>query len=156
MPDGPTDDDRALAAYATQLADAVDAVIEDWVRRCVDGACARAGVVPDDEVRRATDDAARSCRAEVGARLRALFELDVDEQRGTPLQVLRDAVRYPTAVLAAAGVPGVGRDDFDRRAFPDDLYGLTPAGFADVDPSLQEPGLTWGAAKAHVHLRRHR
>jgi hypothetical protein len=156
MADRDPDDDRALAEYQSQLAAAVDAVVGDWVRRCVEETCARAGVAVDEGIRVATDDAAARCRVEVGARLRALFELDVDDQRGTPLQILRDAVRFPTEVLAAAGVPVVERDEFDRRAFPDDVYGLTPAGFADVDSSLHEPGIAWGAAKAHVHLRRHR
>jgi hypothetical protein len=36
------------------------------------------------------------------------------------------------------------------------VYDLSPAAFADLDPSLREPGLTWGAAKAHVHLARRR
>jgi hypothetical protein len=50
----------------------------------------------------------------------------------------------------------VARDEFSERNFPDDTYDLTPASFADVDPSLHEPGLEWGAAKAHVHLARRR
>ncbi len=28
--------------------------------------------------------------------------------------------------------------------------------FADLDPALHEPGLVWGAAKAHVFLRHRR
>jgi hypothetical protein len=64
-------------------------------------------------------------------------------------------VRYPTAVLLQAGVPPLERDEFDERVFPDDLYGLTPASFADIDPALVEPAVTWGAAKAWEHLRRH-
>jgi hypothetical protein len=59
-------------------------------------------------------------------------------------------------VLRAAGVPPVRRDEFAEHAFPDDVYDLAPASFADVDPSLHEPGLVWGAAKAHVHLSRRR
>jgi enoyl-CoA hydratase/carnithine racemase len=149
-------DEQALAGYSAQLVDAVDAVVAGWVLRCVEAACRRTGVVPDDALLQAATEAARRCRADVVPRLRALLALDVDEQPGTPLQVLREAVRCPTEVLVAAGVPADERDEFEQRAFPDDVYGLTPAGFADVDPSLQEPGLTWGAAKAHVHLRRHR
>jgi putative CocE/NonD family hydrolase len=42
------------------------------------------------------------------------------------------------------------------HSFPDDAYDLGPASFADIDPSLHEPGLMWGAAKAHVHLARRR
>ncbi len=40
--------------------------------------------------------------------------------------------------------------------FPDDDYDLTPASFGDLDPALHEPGLVWGAAKAHVFLARRR
>ena len=80
---------------------------------------------------------------------------DVDAQTVTPLQVLRASVRFPTEVLVDLGVEPPRRDDFDRRTFPEDLYGLGPAGFSDVDPSLRDPGLAWGAAKAHVHRHRH-
>ena len=48
------------------------------------------------------------------------------------------------------------RDEFAERTFPDDVYDLSPASFADVDPALHEPGLMWGAAKAHVILHRRR
>ncbi len=34
--------------------------------------------------------------------------------------------------------------------------GLAPASFADLHPDLHEPGLVWGAAKAHVVLARRR
>ena len=46
------------------------------------------------------------------------------------------------------------RDRFAEQTFPDDVYDLVPASFADVDPSLHEPGLLWGAAKAHTVLVR--
>jgi hypothetical protein len=65
-------------------------------------------------------------------------------------------VKYPTEVLRAAGVPPVQRDSFVEQAFPDDIYDLAPASFADLDPALQEAGLSWGAAKAFDHKRRHR
>ncbi|MEZ5227993.1 MAG: hypothetical protein R2710_15365 [Acidimicrobiales bacterium] len=48
------------------------------------------------------------------------------------------------------------RDPFAVQTFPDDLYDLAPATFADIDEALHEPGLMWGAAKAHVHLSRRR
>jgi hypothetical protein len=84
-----------------------------------------------------------------------LVALDIDDQRSTPLTLLRAAVRYPTEVLQAAGVPPVERDPIQIRLLPDDLYDLSPASFADVDPALREPGLMWGAAKALAHRRRH-
>ena len=50
----------------------------------------------------------------------------------------------------------MARDEVAVRQFPDDVYDLVPASFAEVDPELHEPGLVWGAAKAHVHLARRR
>ena len=70
--------------------------------------------------------------------------------------VLRAAVRYPTAVLRRAGVPPVVRDEFRERAFPEDSYDLAPAGWKDVDESLHEPGIIWGAWKAKTVMDRHR
>ena len=95
-------------------------------------------------------------RADVGARLRALFAEDIDAQRTNPLAVLRGAVRYPTAVLEAAGVPPVVRDEFAERAFPADVYDLAPATWRDIDDSLYEPGLVWSAWKAKTFLDRRR
>lgn len=150
------DDEARLAAYATALADAVDAALGEWVRRSVLARCAQSGTDVTADLVAATDHAAAACRDDVGSRVRALLATDVDGQASTPLTLLRAAVAYPTAVLAAAGVPPVVRDDFRERAFPDDPYDLTPAGFADVSPDLADPGLAWGAAKAHVHLSRRR
>ena len=65
------------------------------------------------------------------------------------------AVRYPTAVLEAAGVPPVVRDEAAEELFPDDRYDLIPASFADLGADLAEVGLYWGAAKAFEHKRRH-
>jgi len=64
-------------------------------------------------------------------------------------------VRYPTEVLRAAGARPVARDPIQVRLLPDDVYDLSPATFADIDPALAEPGLMWGAAKALEHRRRH-
>jgi hypothetical protein len=33
---------------------------------------------------------------------------------------------------------------------------VVPASFADLDSTVHEPGIVWGAAKAHVVLRRRR
>jgi hypothetical protein len=51
----------------------------------------------------------------------------------------------------SAGIPGVVRDEFAERAWPDDRYGLVPAGLADLgDPDLGPLLLAWGMAKAKV------
>jgi hypothetical protein len=141
---------------ARALADAIDAALAGWVVRSVERTLARAGRPPEADVMAAAAEAGAKAQAEVGAEVRELLEADLEQQRTTPLSILRAAVRYPTAVLRDAGVPPVDRDDFAREAFPDDDYDLTPASFADIDPSLFEPGVAWGAAKAWTHRQRHR
>jgi len=145
-----------MEEHANALADAIEEALPRWVVRSVERVLVAYRGVADPAVM--AEAAAAGMRAvdEVMPRLRALLATDVDEQRTNPLSILRAAVRHPTEVLRAAGVPGVVRDEFDEQAFPDDDYCLTPASFAEVDPSLHEPGLVWGAAKAHVHLSRRR
>jgi len=144
-------DEATFAEIAVALGDAIDAALEGWVRRVVTERSTAAGVSVDAA---AVDDAATRCRAEVSPRVRALLGTDLDDQRSTPLALLRRAVVYPTEVLRSAGVPPVPRDEFAVRAFPEDVYALSPASFGDLDASVHEPGLVWGAAKAHVHLAR--
>jgi len=154
-PDDP-EDAAALASYARDLADGIEAALPMWVERSVERMLvAYRGEVEPDE-RQAARAAAAEATAEVAPAVRELLLTDIDEQRTSPLALVRGAVRYPTGVLEQAGVPPVERDPFTVRQFPDDAYDLTPASFADVDPALHEPGLTWGAAKAHVHLQRRR
>lgn len=145
-----------MEEQAAALADAIEAALPSWVERSV----ARVMTAWKGEVDRATRDAAaeagRQAADEVGPRVRALLAADIDEQRTTPLSLVRGAVRFPTAVLEAAGVPPVARDEQQERLFPGDVYDLAPATFADVDPALTEVGLAWGAAKAFEHLQRHK
>lgn len=153
-----TDDDAesTLQSYADALAAGIEASLGEWTVRCVEERMtAWAGAVAP-EVREAARSAGEAARREVGERVAEVLRSDIDDQRVPPLSVLRSAVVYPTQVLADAGVPPIVRDEFDERAFPDDVYGLSPATFADIDPNLHEPGLAWGAAKAFVHLQRRR
>ncbi len=142
----------ALTAASTRLTAAVDDVVEPWVRRGVATVAAAQGL-DLEALGAATDRAAANARDEVRAGLAAALA-DPDGGSGTPLTILRRAVVHPTAVLRAAGAAPVDRDDFERRAFPDDDYRLTPAAFEDVDPTLRDPGLEWGAAQAGYHLAR--
>jgi hypothetical protein len=142
--------------HATALADAVEVALPGWVERSVARIMvAWTGEPPGAGTVEAAREAGRRAAAEVGAQVRALLAADIDEQWTTPLTLLRSAVRYPTAVLEEAGVPPVERDAFRERLDPGDLYDLSPASFADVDPALAEPGIVWGAAKALAHRRRH-
>ena len=145
-----TDDEARLAELAEGLADGIVAALPDWVARCI--AARSVGVTVDDVVVAA---AGRRAAADVGSRVRRLLAADIDEQRTGPLALVRHAVAYPASVLSAAGVAPVERDADAVRLFPDDAYDLSPASFAELHPDLRGPGLEWGAAKAHVHRRRH-
>lgn len=149
-------DRELLQAHARALADAVERAIPGWIERSVERGLGRVGREIDAGLRAHVIDAAAAAQREGSERLRELLDTDVDQQRTNPLALLRSLVRFPTSVLQAAGVPPVDRDEFARRSFPDDLYDLSPASFADIDPQLHEPGLVWGAAKAHVVLARRR
>jgi hypothetical protein len=149
-------DAAALARYAAALADAADAALGPWVVGSVGRAVARARAPRDAAVLERARAAAERARGEVMPRLRQLLDTDVDEQRTTPLALLRSAIRYPTEVLQDLGVAPLPRDEFAARTFPDDIYDLTPASFGDIDPSLHDPAIQWGAAKAHIHLARRR
>ena len=76
--------------------------------------------------------------------------------QANPLHLLRSvAVPHLTAALGDAGVAPVERDEFSVDRFPDDVYDLSPATWSDVDESLVDPGITWGAAKAFAHKQAH-
>ena len=144
-----------ISAYAEVLADGLEAAIPTWVVGSVQRVMmAWAGRITPD-VAEAAEVAGQQARSDTGTAVRVLLMSDIDDQRTTPLALLRQAVKYPTDVLRSAGVPPVERDRFSVEAFPDDDYDLSPTSFADVDPALAEAGIVWGAAKAFVHKRRH-
>jgi hypothetical protein len=135
---------------AVELLRVATAVTSDWLRRSIESAAIRAGVDPSvlgDELDRVVgEESARLLDALAG-----LLATDVDEQRSTPLSLYRDSIVAPTALLRAAGV----RAAVDQ-AYGDDVYGLGPATWSDIDPAMHEPGLAWGAWKAMTVLRRRR
>ncbi|MGH9189374.1 MAG: hypothetical protein ACRD0Q_04985 [Acidimicrobiales bacterium] len=145
-----------VAQQADSLAAAAEELLPGWVERSVQKSMAAAGLAYDAEVATAAAEAGRRAGAEVGGQIRTLLGADVDEQRTTPLTLVRAACRYPAAVLAEAGVPPAGRDPISARLFPDDIHDLAPATLGDVDPRLGELGIAWGAAKAYEHLARRR
>ena len=88
--------------------------------------------------------------------LRLALEADVDAGASSPLAALRAGVGPMTNLLEQWGVAASPRDAFAVQHLPDDRYSLGPTTFGDIAPELHELGLSWGAARAHVHLRRRR
>lgn len=155
-PGGTDDPVELFARCSAALLEAVAEAVEPWIVECV---ASRLPVDLDDDARAgALAEAARvgaGARAETVAALGDLLALDVDAQTTNPMAVIRQAVVHVTAVLAAAGAVPVRRDPFAERAFPADIYDLSPANFDAVSPDLHDVGLMWGAAKAHLVLSRH-
>ena len=144
--------EQELAERARELSEGITQALPGWVVSAVQSRL----LAMSPEIREAAEAAGAAAAAEIGGEVARLLAGDIDNQRENPLAVLRRAVRYPTEVLIAAGAVPVERDDFAIDRFPDDIFDLTPASFGDIHPDLQSPGLTWGAAKAFVHRRRHR
>ena len=147
--------EQALAGYATALAVGVAAAIGPWVEHSVARVADRWQPGRSVDLADAARVAADAATGAVAPAVRDLLAQDVEQQRSNPLAIVRSAVRYPTEVLAAAGVSPVVRDAFAVEAFPDDLYDLTPGSFTDLDPDLGDVGIAWGAAKAFVIRARH-
>ena len=149
------DDEVMLAEIANDLVRGLDAALAPWLRRQVaDRVSASPGSVGIDPAE--LDATVHAVSSDTLAVVRELLDADIDRQWANPLALVRSHLGPITALLASAGVAPVARDPFAERSFPDDVFDLAPAGFRDIDESLHEPGLRWGAAKAHVHLARRR
>lgn len=140
---------------ARDLVETARRVAPRWLRCATVAAAARGGVVvpPDDPDLAAVVDAAVRRLLDD---LEGLLAVDVDEQRSNPLALFRRAVDGPTELLLRRGARPPTQEPFAAAHFPDDVFGLGPAAWSDVDPELHEVGITWGAWKAMTILRRRR
>jgi len=157
MTDRVDDEERGLRLLA-EAGDAIVAGVErelpGWARRQVTRILDAWGrTEPEARARaeRAAFDAGDAAAVRVVGELRILLATDPSAQTATPLEIVRSAYREPTAVLEAAGVPPVERDEFDERTWPDDRYGLVIATLGDLgDDDLAPLHFAWGMAKATV------
>lgn len=89
-------------------------------------------------------------------RVSVLLRTDIDQQSSNPLAIIRTLVGPMTRYLVHRSIDDVPRDPDSQRLFVEDRFDLTPGAFSDIHPDLHIAGLSWGAAKAHVHLQRRR
>lgn len=150
-----TDDGSLMQESSQALVDGVRAAVGPWVMRSVEEVMVAAGF-DFGQVAVATAEVAADAAVAVADRVSSLLAAEVAAQSSTPLAILREAVDYPAGVLAAAGVPPVPREAVRSRLFPDDVYDLAPASFAEVDATLGPLGLAWGVAKAAAVRSRRR
>ena len=142
-------DDAQFRAYGSALVDAVEASLSAWVTEVVESRRGGAEIDIEVVIERVREGALPPLRRLVGE--------DVDRQSTTPLEILRDAARYITTALERAGAdaPDGVESSAVQSLGADDPYGVGPMSFAELGPEVADAGLEWGAAKAHVHLRRH-
>ncbi|MGI9624274.1 MAG: hypothetical protein ACR2PK_15680 [Acidimicrobiales bacterium] len=154
--DDTPESDVDIGRIAERLHDSAVAATPGWIRSSVVRVAASQGIVISESDEELIQDAQARGEVFVDERLGRLLRTDFSEQKSTPLSVFRDAARFPVEVLHQLGATEVTRIDVERWAFPNDPFGVTPASLADLGPEVQEAGIAWGAAKAHVHLTRHR
>jgi hypothetical protein len=148
------DGNALMTEGAARLIDGVARLGAAWVVRAVTGLVDAWGKL-DDAARAdalaAAKVAGANAAARVEAELRALCALDPAAQRATPLEIIRSLRREASEVLRGAGVPEVVRDQFEARAFPDDVYGIVLKIPAELgDDELGGALLAWGMGKAKV------
>ncbi len=141
-----------LASHARALLDALRINVERWA---VNSLVSRSPADAHKRVQECADRISEQVRNSVLPDLASLLGADIDHQWTSPLEIVRTLVGPITSELQSLNVPAPKRDASSVALHPDDLYNIAPATFADVHPSLHDLGLAWGAAKAHVHLRRH-
>jgi hypothetical protein len=94
------------------------------------------------------DEAVAEGEAWLRANLEELLARPFDRQRRGPLEVFQEAMRFPTDVLVAIGVPAVPRDPGSKAALPGDVYDLAPASSRQLGDEVWVAHLAWGATKA--------
>ena len=139
--------------YSARLLETSDQVVAKWVERLIRQHCDEQKI-SDPQVGDLCISVIAEVSAEVHDNLVELLSRDVFEQRTNPLAIFRQATRPITEVLKNLGSPSVKRDEFDERSFPDDVYGLSPATWVDIDEAMVEPGIEWGAWKAATVMMR--
>jgi hypothetical protein len=143
-----------LADASRSIRSGVAREVPAWVVRAVDrilDAWGRADAATRDRALGDARTAGDAAATRVGVALGVLLDADPADQHSTPLEVVRTVYREPTQILRDAGVPAIVRDEFDERAWPDDVYGLVPRTFGDLgDDDLAPLLLVWGTAKATI------
>lgn len=142
-----------LADHAASLCALLVSNLPHWVEGVLQSRAP--SDTPPEALHQAAAAAMETTNTEVIPSIERLLATDIDQQWSSPLDIVRSLVPALTAQLDKLGARTVPRDAGRVEMYPDDRFALTPATFADIHPELHQPGLAWGAAKAHVHLRRY-
>lgn len=142
-------DEQKYLNYGRELRSAVADAIVPWLTSVVGD---RTTAPIPDAVTAAIDDVSEKALANITT----LIEADVDRPLSGPLEQIRRAVVELGPVLDAHRFTAPPRDPFDEQMSPNDTHSLGPASFFELGEEVQRAGITWGAAKAHLHQSRRR
>ena len=139
---------------ATELASAFVAAYRDYVRGRVEALVAGPADGPSDGPTNEEVPGLAAALEEgsewLDVSLRNLFAVPPASQRRSPLELFREAMRFPTEALAVAGVEPVARDHGERDFLPGDLYGLAPGTSRELGERAWRAHLAWGVTKARA------
>jgi hypothetical protein len=136
--------------YGKRLRRAIAEAIRPWLDAVVESRVSNAALTAD--LADTLDDIAIA----VDRSIAELINADADEPLSGPLERIRREVEPLNDAFDRLGVPPPHRDAVDVRMRPADRHALGPMTFRDLGDDVHEAGITWGAAKAHLHLQRRR
>lgn len=134
-----------MIAEARELRDALVSVYRPWVCHAFESR----GWELSKEVEESIDEGEHWLLTQLDVLLAEPFQ----NQRRGPLELFQEAMRYPTAALAAETRDPVRRDGSVEAALPGDIYDLAPASSQQLGDETWQAHLRWGASKAAAFLK---
>ena len=145
-----------LEQYPQDLYDAVMAAVPHWILRRIEEVMKSGATEVSTQVMNEISEVSQQVQRTVESSLFELLSLDVDNQRQSPLHVIRTSINSATELLSRYEVPLPQRDEFETKAMPRDIFSIGPLTWKDLSEDVHEAGINWGAWKAAVVVSRRR
>jgi hypothetical protein len=143
-------DEAKFFEHGERLHQAITGAIRPWLNAVIESR------VPDTAISAQLAETLDGISTAVDRSIAELINADVQEPLSGPLERIRREVEPLNDALDHLGVPAPQRDAVDVQMRPADRHALGPMTFRDLGENVHEAGITWGAAKAHLHLQRRR
>lgn len=138
-------------SYGLALGDVVVAAVPLWLRGVF---IARLG--SDARLDERFDDLVTRLQSELKDRFTRLATADIDEPISGPLEQIRQATSGATYLLRELDASPVVRDEAVATLYPEDVFSIGPTAARELGQEVHDASIAWGAAKAYLHLHRHR
>lgn len=141
-------DEAKFLNHGQRLHRAISGAIRPWLDAVIETRIANTSIA--DQLDETLDEITLA----VDRSITELINADVDQPLSGPLERIRREVEPLNDLLDRLGVSPPHRDAVDVQMRPADRHALGPMTFRDLGDDVHEAGITWGAAKAHLHLQR--